>query len=266
MFKLVKHGNLWYYTVESFSDTGLVSLAFTTRRGGVSKGDYESMNMRINCGDTKENIFKNYEIICRELEIEPERLVLSKQVHGLDIVDVTSADFGNGLYRENKFKSADALITAERGVPIATFYADCVPVFLLDRRQGVLALIHSGWKGTAGRISALCAEHMCSVYGSKKEDILAAVGPSIRACHFEVGSDVAEVFRSEFGSGSIVSGYDKPHIDLQKCVHNTLADCGIPADNITDSGLCTYCESELFFSHRRCGEKRGTMAAVAQLI
>ena len=266
MFRLVKNGDLWYYTIESFERTGLVKHCFTTRRGGVSKNEYESMNLRINCGDSRENIMENYGIICRELGIDMKSVVLSKQVHGVEIADVGKEDCGNGLLRENKFESADALVTAERGVTLVTFYADCVPVFLLDRRQGVLALIHSGWKGTAARISALTAEHMAAAYGSKKEDILAAVGPSIRACHFEVGGEVAEIFLKEFGAGSIVYGYNKPHVDLQRCVVSQLAECGIKPDNITDSGICTYCNSSLFYSHRKTGARRGTMAAFAQLV
>lgn len=266
MFRLEKHGDLWYYTINSFSETGMVSHCFTTRRGGVSENEYQSMNLRVNCDDKRENILKNYEIICTELGIDPKKLVLSKQVHGVDIADVTSADFGNGLYKQNRFTSADALVTAERGVPLVTFYADCVPVFLLDKRQGVLALIHSGWKGTAARISALCAEHMHNAYGTDYGDIIAAIGPSVQACHFEVGDEVADIFRSAFGDGCIVSGYEKPHINLQKCVLDTLVDAGIPRGSITDSGICTYCNGDMFYSHRRSGDKRGTMAAVAMLI
>ena len=266
LFRLVKKGNLCYYIIESFEKTGLVKHCFTTRRGGVSENEYESMNLRVNCGDSRENIMENYGIICRELDIDIKSLVLSKQVHGTDIADVSMTDCGNGLLRENKFESADALVTAQRGVTLVTFYADCVPVFLLDKRRGVLALVHSGWRGTVGRISALTAAHMSKNYGSKKEDILAAVGPSVRACHFEVGGEVAEVFEEEFGSESIAKGYDKPHVDLQRCVVAQLSEYGIPPDNITDSGICTCCNGDLFYSHRKMGERRGTMAAFAQLV
>lgn len=239
---------------------------FTTRRGGVSTDEYESMNLRMNCSDSRENIMENYCIICRELGIDTDSLVLSKQVHGVDIADVGKKDCGNGFTCENSFESADALVTAEPGVTLVTFYADCVPVFLLDKRQGVLALVHSGWKGTAARISALTAEHMSAVYGSRPEDIIAAVGPSIRACHFEVGEEVAKVFIEKFGEECIVYGYEKPHVDLQRCVISQLSDCGIPPENITDSGICTYCRSDLFYSHRKTGARRGTMAAFAQLV
>lgn len=260
MFRLVTNGSLQYYTIDSFSATGRVKHCFTTRRGGVSSGCWKSMNLRVNSGDSRENILENYGIICGELGIDRERLVLSKQVHKTDIIDITAADCGNGLMLENKFESADALVTAETGVPLVTFYADCVPVFLLDKVKGVIALVHSGWKGTAGNIAALTAEHMKNEYHSRAEDIIAAIGPSIRACHFEVGEEVAEHFDGKY----IIGGYDKPHIDLQGCIRGQLESVGVK--DITDSGICTYCNNDMFYSHRRTGDSRGTMAAIMQLL
>ena len=265
MFSLVKNGDLWYYQIDEFSKTQMVRHCFTTRNGGVSSGAYESMNLRVNCDDSKDNIMKNYGIICDEIGVDIKSLVLSKQVHKTDIIDVDSSLCGNGLFFENRFESADALVTAEKGVTLVTFYADCVPVFLLDRRKGVLALIHSGWKGTASGINALTAEHMIKKYSSNPEDIIAAIGPSIQECHFEVGDEVAEIFRDKFGSSCVKSYGEKQHVNLQKCIRAQLTKSGIDKKNITDSGICTYC-SDLFYSHRRMGNERGTMAAIACLI
>lgn len=141
MFTLVKKGELCYYKIDSFEETGMLKHCFTTKLGGVSKGAYESLNLRLSAGDSLNNVLKNYDIICNELGIDKSELVLSKQVHETNIVDVTAKDKGNGLLYENKFTSADALVTAEKNVPIVTFFADCVPVFLLDTKNAVLAHI-----------------------------------------------------------------------------------------------------------------------------
>lgn len=260
MFRLVTNGALQYYTIDSFSAAGRVKHCFTTRRGGVSRGCFDSMNLRVSCADERKNVLENYDIICREMGIDKSRLVLSKQVHRTDIADVTSADFGNGLMRENAFESADALVTDEPGVPIVTFYADCVPVFLLDKAKGVIALVHSGWKGTAANIAALTAEHMKKEYLCRAENIIAAIGPSIRSCHFEVGEEVA----SQFDDKYIIGGFEKPHIDLQACIKDGLEGVGVA--EITDSEICTYCNSDMFYSHRKTGDSRGCMAAIMQLV
>lgn len=259
MFRLVKSGELWYYTIEEFDNTGLVKTCFTTKLGGVSKNEYESLNLRINSDDSRENILKNYDIICDELGLKKEELVLSHQVHKTDICDVGHNDLGNGIIRANKFDSADALVTAESGVPLVTFYADCVPVYLLDKRQKVLALIHSGWRGTVQKISEKTVQHMIDKYSSKPEDIISAIGPSIRKCHFEVGEEVA----CEFDERFVLRDKEKPYVDLQGAIESQLQNIGV--SNITDSKICTCCNADIFYSHRTVGNKRGTMAAIAVL-
>ncbi len=265
MFRLVKKDGLCYYTIDSFINSKIVTHCFTTRHGGVSGGVYESMNLRLSSGDSMENILENYRIISSEIGIDDKKLVLSKQVHEANIADVTSSDWGNGIYKENRFTSADALVTNETGVPLVTFYADCVPVFLLDTKRRVLALVHSGWKGTVLEISRLTIEHMINKYSSSPDDIIAAIGPSISKCHFEVGEEVSKVFYDS-GKGEWVDrSFKKPHIDLKGCIFSQLTKVGIKEENITVSDICTYCD-ENFYSHRRMGDRRGTMAAFAQLI
>ena len=182
MFKLNKKGNFEYYTIPSFEETGLVRHGFTTRKGGVSRGCYGSMNLRFNCEDTKENVLKNFRIAAESFGMDFDKLILSKQVHEDVIHTVTESDIGNGIAKENKFTSVDALITDRRGIPIVTLFADCVPLFFLDKRQGVIALAHSGWRGTVQRIGQKTIQKMKSDYGSRSEDILTAIGPSIQEC------------------------------------------------------------------------------------
>lgn len=266
MFKLNRKNGVAYYTIPSFEATGLVKHGFSTREGGVSGGCYSSMNLRFNCDDSRENVLENYKIMANTLGMDYEKLVLSKQVHEDNIHTVTDSDAGNGIIFENKFKSADGLITDIKGIPLVTLYADCVPVFFLDKKIGVVALSHSGWRGTVKRIAEKTVEKMKRDYGSNTEDILVAIGPSIQLCHFEVGDDVAEIFIKEFGD-KIVSKYeDKYHVNMQKAIFMQLTETGIPEENIDDCGICTYCNSELLFSHRKTNGKRGNLGAFIELI
>ncbi len=266
MFKLNRVNGVSYYTISSFEDTGLVRHGFSTREGGVSEGCYASMNLRFHCDDSRENVLENYKIIADTLGMDYKRIVLSKQTHGDVIHTATEQDAGNGVIRENAFESVDALITDKKGIPLATLYADCVPLFFLDKKKGVVALAHSGWKGTVKRIGQKTAEKMKSDYGSDPSDILAAIGPSIRECHFEVGDEVAEIFIREFGDDTAVKYGEKYHVNMQKSIIKQLTEAGIPRANIDDCGICTYCQSDFLFSHRKTNGKRGNLGAFIELV
>ncbi len=266
MFKLNRKNGVSFYTITSFEETGLVKHGFSTREGGISEGCYSSMNLRFHCDDKRENVLENYRIISNALGMDYRKLVLSKQVHEDVIHTVSEEDIGNGIIYENKFESVDALITDKKGIPLVTLFADCVPLYFLDRRLGVAALAHSGWKGTVKRIGQKTVQKMKSDYNSRAEDILAAIGPSIQECHFEVGDDVAEIFIKEFGSDTAVRYGDKYHVNMQKAIVKQLLECGIPPENIDNSGICTYCNSDLLFSHRKTNGKRGNLGAFIELI
>lgn len=265
MFRLIKNGKLMYYKIDSFEETGLVRHCFTTRMGGVSKNEYSELNLRTNCDDDINNVINNFKIICDEIGIDYKKLVFSKQIHEDKIHKATMDDLGNGIIKPNKLENADALICGEAGIPLVTFYADCVPLFFLDKKERVIALSHSGWKGTVKNIAAKTIAKMTSEYNSKKENILCAIGPSIGECHFEVGDDVAEIFSAtDFG---VVKKYgDKYHVNLQQTIINQLKNCGIDSDNITNADICTYCNSDILFSHRKTAGKRGNLAAIMELI
>lgn len=266
MFKLNSKNGVEYYTVSSFEESGLVKHCFTTRKGGVSKGCYASMNLRSHSEDSWENVLKNFGIICDTIGIDRSRLVLSKQVHEDIVHTVSEADLGNGILYENKFESADALITDKPNIPIAVFAADCVPLFFLDTKKRVIALAHSGWRGTVKRIGQKTVEKMIKDYNSKPEDILTAIGPSIREECFEVGDDVAEIFMNEFGAETVKKYGDRYHVNMQAAIKMQFREAGIPDKNIDDSGICTACRSELLFSHRKTKGRRGNLGAFLQLI
>lgn len=264
MFRLIKNGRLMYYKIDSFEETGLVRHCFTTRMGGVSKNEYAELNLRTNCDDDINNVWKNFKIICDEIGINYKNLVFSKQVHEDIIYDAAKDDAGNGITKPNKLESADGLICGEPGIPLVIFSADCVPLFFLDKKERVIALSHSGWKGTVKNIAAKTVNKMLNEYNSRPENIICAIGPSIGECHFEVGDEVAEIFAGV--AGGVLNKYgEKYHVNLQKTIINQLTDCGIKADNITNTGICTYCNSDILFSHRKTGGKRGSLAAIMQL-
>lgn len=264
MFRLKENGQLKYYTVDEFERTGLVKHCFTTRCGGVSENEYKSLNLRMNSGDSRENILRNYKIICDEIDVNFENLVFSNQVHCDTIYRVGTEDMGNGITKPQRFDGADAFITNERNVPIVIFAADCVPVFFLDTKKRAIALAHSGWKGTVSRISQKCVQKMAEEFAADPRDIVAAIGPSIGACHFEVGDEVAEVFRDEFGE-SVLEKHEKYHVNMQKAIRMQLVESGVSEENIVTADICTYCNSELLFSHRKTKGKRGVMAAIMEL-
>ncbi len=187
-------------------------------------------------------------------------------MHEDNVIDVTEADAGNGILYENKFKSADALITNIRHLPIAVFSADCVPVLLLDAKAGVIAAAHSGWRGTVRGIVGKTAGRMIQKYGCDPENIIAAIGPSIQEDCFEVGDDVAEIFMRKFGAETVVKYGERRHVSMQRAIVGQLTELGIPHGNIDDCGICTACNTDIFYSHRKMGNERGNQGAFIELI
>lgn len=265
MFKFIKKNGVPCYIFTSFEETGLVNHCITTRMGGVSDGCYSSLNLRFNCDDLRENVKKNFDIASAALGTSCDNLVLSHQVHEDNVVEVGRDDCGNGILTENKYESADGLITAEKGIGLVTLYADCVPLLFLDKINGVIASVHSGWKGTAKCIGAKTIRKMREAYGSKPENILCAIGPSIQLDHFEVGDEVADIFINKFGCDTVVKYGDKYHVNMQLAIEKQFMDEGIPKSNIENSGICTYCSSDVFFSHRKTHGNRGNFGALIEL-
>jgi YfiH family protein len=267
-FKHNIQGEVEYLTVESFEKTRALRHGFTTRLGGVSEGYYASMNLGINTGDDMENIKKNFDLICGIVGVDPKDMVFSKQIHSDNIYKVTLKDRGKGLYLESDIDSADGLISDIPQIPMVAFYADCVPVILLDPVLKVVCLVHSGWKGTVLKIGEKAVKKMLSEYGCDVKNILAAIGPSIGPCHYEVSGDVAEKFKEVFPGGEMLKdkGNGKYMLDLWKTNADILKDAGISDEHITLSAECTYCKSGIYFSHRASKGLRGSLAAIVELV
>lgn len=257
-----------YLTFEALEVYPWVKHTFSTRLGGVSSGEFSAMNLSLNRGDIESNVYENYHLFCRASGFEYESLVASTQEHGTEILRVYNKDRGHGIHRRPIHNGIDALITNEKGVTLVTYYADCVPLYFIDPKTRAIGLAHSGWRGTYEEIGAKTIKKMNDEFGSRWQDMICVIGPSIGGCCFEVSEDVADNFSSMIGMDGFIqsSGPGKYKIDLWSVNKQILLNSGVAQENIYISGLCTCCNSELFFSHRRTGGKRGTLAAMMSLV
>ena len=257
------------YTFPHLNDAGLVAHGFTTRAGGVSKGSCQSLNTAFHVGDRESHVKTNRALACQALGIDPGLLVAGNQVHG-DIVRVVGeTDKGRGAFSEkDALPGTDALVTAAAGVPLASFYADCVPIFLLDPLNRVVALAHAGWKGTALRIGRKTVEKMTAAFGTDPRDCLAGVGPSIGPCCYEVDEKVIDQFRggiSGLPDLAVAVSPGKWKLNLWEANRRVLLAAGLKAENILSACICTSCHSDMFFSYRAHKGKTGRMMAIIML-
>lgn len=254
-----------YLTYNSLSEIKFINHAFSTRLGGVSEGEFTSMNMAFNRGDNPENVTENYKRICKSAGFDFDSLTASAQDHNTFVRAVTSENKGVGIYKPRDLHSVDALITNEKGVTLVTYYADCTPLFFVDTKKKAIGLAHAGWRGTVGRIGEKVVKKMTELYGTNPADIVAAIGPAISVCCYEVDKPCADNFYalSDLDSSRFVFPKDngKYMIDLLETNRQILVAAGVKNENITVSDVCTNCNSELLWSHRATKGKRGTMSA-----
>ena len=261
-----------FFSFPILEKTGMVTHAFSTRLGGVSKGCYATMNFSKTRGDNEDDVTENYRRMAAVLDVDMEKMVLSYQTHTTNIRPVTLEDAGKGVIRERDYQDIDGLITNVPGITLVTFYADCVPLYFLDPVHKAVGLSHSGWRGTVKRMGQKTVEAMQAEYGTRPEDVIACIGPSICASCFEVGEEVAEEFRKEFTgeeNQSILCKKPEPGkylVDLWEANRNVLLDAGVKEKNIVVTNVCTRCNPDLLFSHRIMGTQRGNLCAFLGLI
>ncbi|MDO5478068.1 MAG: peptidoglycan editing factor PgeF [Clostridia bacterium] len=255
-----KCGDFEYLTSPLLEECGCKH-CFTTRLGGVSKEDYlSSMNLGFLRGDKEEYVHENVSIVCSALSFTEENLSRTNQVHE-NKVAVLSEPVKVSL-------GCDALATDKPGIPLLSTSADCVPVILYDREKNVCASIHSGWKGTVKKITAEAVKTLVSEFGSNPADIIAAIGPSIGKCCFQVKKDVYDAFSETFSDVSFIKEEgDGIHYraDLWEAVRRTLLEAGLDDENISLAGECTVCNNHLYFSSRAGKGKFGSLAAIVEL-
>ena len=252
-----KHGNLEYLTAQSIS----VPHGFTTRYGGVSTGAKASLNLALGRGETMENVEENLRILAKALDFDPEKLVMTRQIHSDIVRAVTEADCAGFCHRD--YPECDALVTNTPGLALLVFTADCTPLLLWDSVTGAVGAAHAGWRGTAQDIAGKTLEAMVRHYGCKPENIHAAIGPNIAQCHFETDADVPETLLAAFGpevERFIEKRGEKYFPDLKAINAYALNRRGVGTIDI--SPQCTYCENQRFWSHRATHGERGSQGAV----
>ncbi|MDE6567231.1 MAG: peptidoglycan editing factor PgeF [Lachnospiraceae bacterium] len=241
-----------------------MGMAFSTRLGGISTGHLAEMNLGWKQGDSHETVWENYKRICQALGVETEKLVFSDQIHETTVEYVTKHQCA-GAEGTKKLVGVDGLYTDQKGITLATSYADCVPLFFADPVQKVIASSHSGWRGTVGQIGRITIEKMKEKFACKPENILALVGPSICQNCYEVSQDVGEQFVSIYPEEELAEILEdgraegKYQLDLWAACYYTIKKAGVPPENIQVSRVCTCCQPDLLFSHRATQGKRGNL-------
>ena len=240
--------------------------AFTTRYGGVSEGMFASLNLASARGDDPERVGENYRRVCALMGVDEHSAAVTKQVHGTEVRIVTAADRHEPL--SDVPYEADGLVTAEKGLALFCFTADCVPALLCDSENGVAAAVHCGWRSSVGDILGVAVDKMCSL-GAEREKICAALGPAIGKCCFETDSDVPEAIRAYIGADAEGTFARRPDgkylVDLRLANRRRLLQLGLREEHIDLSDECTMCLHDKYFSHRYTHGRRGIQGSVIVL-
>ena len=264
--RLVEKNGVPYFVFKNLENTGLVRHGFSTRLGGVSEGFLSSMNLSFTRGDDPEKVRENFRRMGTAIGFETKDLVLSDQTHTANVRRVTEADRGKGFDKEKDYTDTDGLITNVPGLMLVTIYADCVPLYFVDPVHKAIGLSHSGWKGTVHRMGKVTLERMAEEFGTRPEDVQAAIGPSICQDCYAVSEDVAEAFMNEFADhqdDQLVYRKDngKYQLNLWRANELVLLEAGIRPEYLTITNVCTCCNHELLFSHRASHGQRGNLGA-----
>lgn len=259
-----------YLEYPLFQETGIVTSAFSTRLGGVSEGYYSSLNLSFDRGDDPERVLENFKRIGASMGVNVEDMVLSKQTHTTNVRVVTAEDKGKGVMRERNYTDVDGMITNVPGICLVTSYADCVPLYFVDPVKKAIGLSHSGWRGTVGKIGKNTVQLMQENFGSKPEDLLAAVGPSVCMDCYEVSEDVIEQFKETFEKKYWEDLFYKKEngkyqLNLWKANELIFLESGILPEHMAITNVCTHCNGKILYSHRTMGNNRGNLCAFLAL-
>lgn len=237
---------------------------FSTVEGGCSVGNYASLNLGAYCGDLPENTMANRKLLCREIGIETNRLVIPREVHKDGICLIDNRFFQLNEEEQSAFLSQiDALVSRMTGVCLGITTADCVPVLLYAPQAQTIAAIHAGWRGIACEIIAKTIRKM-SEMGAETNEIIACTGPCISAEAYQVGAELihafAPIFTREEMARICFQTADGTHADLRLAANLQLENAGIPADKIAIHPGCTF-NDHRYFSARRQGVESGRMVS-----
>lgn len=244
----------------------------TSRRGGVSRGEYRAFNLGINTGDQPERVRRNYTKLAEMLNCEIDDIIVPLQIHGSDILLIDN-DFVqlHKTLREEWLRGFDAIISQQKNLFFCVATADCVPILLYDFKTKAVAVIHAGWRGTVDKIVEKTITAMQENFGTVPKNLLAAIGPAIGIKNYEVGNEVVQKFREAgftFNERTYRDLYrdGRIHLDLKGINHHELIRLGIPKDQIEKARFNTFDNEGLFFSARRQSENTGRMLTGIMLV
>ena len=254
----VKNGTMEYLVAEGIG----APHCFTTRLGGVSTGIFDSLNLNFSRGDDPDRVVENFRRIGAVLGFTPEDVVNARQIHSDIVVRVDQNNRGK-LAVAGASPECDALITNTPGMALYVSTADCTPILLWDSVTGAVGAAHAGWRGTVSAIGARTVEAMVREFGTKPENIRAAIGPSIGFCHFETDADVPEAVLAAFGEETkpfIRQQGNKYYVNLKEVNALVLRRAGVR--HIEISQACTMCQPDVFWSHRVTLGQRGAQGGI----
>ncbi len=238
-----------------FYDLHPAVTAFSTERHcSAAKAPYDGFNITPYTGDDAAHVEGCKQLLCDLLHIDDRHLVVPHQIHGTQIAEITTENLGSSL------EGIDAVVTQLPDTCIGVSTADCVPIVIYDGRNRAIAAIHAGWRGTVARIASKTLTFMSERYGTRPEDVKAAIGPSIGPDAFEVGDEVVDAFANAgYDIASLAFRNSRWHINLWEANATDLKSAGLDAKSIDIAGLCTFANPTRFFSARRLGINSGRM-------
>nr|WP_236838543.1 peptidoglycan editing factor PgeF [Caldalkalibacillus salinus] len=242
----------------------------TTRHGGVSHSPYQSLNCALHVGDRAEDVLNNRKKLLDIHRMPTDAWTCGNQVHGDRLHYVKLSDRGRGrLSQADAIDQVDGLYTDQANVFIASFYADCVPLYFVASSHRMIGVAHAGWKGTVANIGAKLVSEWRQNFNIQPREVFAVIGPSIGQCCYEVDRRVIDQIRTLDKSSDQYAitplNNDKYLLDLKQVNAESLKKAGIPAENIEVSTWCTGCHTDLFYSHRKEGGQTGRMTAYMAL-
>ena len=264
----IEKDNVGFLQYKKLNEYPWLMNAFSTRKGGVSKGQYAEMNLSFTVGDDPETVKENFRIFGDAIGIKREQMVYAAQTHTNNVIKIDSANKGMGVICDRNFDNTDGLITDDPGVCLVGSYADCVPLYFVDPVRRCIGLSHSGWRGTVTKIGRNTIELMRKEFGTDPDNLICCIGPCIGKECYEVSADVVEEFKKAYTSAQCdriympVEGKEGKYLlDLPMANYLLFEECGVRQENIILPDLCTSCNKELLHSHRASGGKRGGMCA-----
>ncbi len=226
---------------------------FSTRKGGVSKPPYHSLNLGLHTGDARQAVFENRKRYFDALGISEQRVVYPEQVHSDSIVFAKEPGI---------VPHCDALVTDQAGLYLSIQTADCFPVFIFDPVHRAVGLVHSGWRGTAQNIVGKTIERFEEHFDSAPNDLFIAIGPGVQQSCYQVDRVTAQHFSVKF---LLPDGRDHFKLDVQGAITEQILTKGVPSRNIEIDKTCTHCQEDLYYSYRRDGKRSGRMMGIIGL-